>query len=191
MTQLDTRSVHAGRDDLTALGVHVPPIDLSTTYPLPDVGTGGTSYDELTQGHGPDGGSLVYQRLWNPTVARFEGALAELEHTDGSGNQEHSPDVRMAWPGADPLAYFRTLVDDVDEQLADLLARRAALTRAIQPLKATSERDPAREQEIAATMATRAPALGQQRLARILHSIISESLDAAGHDDATRDPHRD
>ncbi|WP_405070020.1 PLP-dependent transferase [Kribbella sp. NBC_01510] len=84
MTQLDTRSVHAGRDDLTALGVHVPPIDLSTTYPLPDVGTGGTSYDELTQGHGPDGGSLVYQRLWNPTVARFEDALAELEHTDGA-----------------------------------------------------------------------------------------------------------
>jgi len=84
MTQLDTRSVHAGRDDLTALGVHVPPIDLSTTYPLPDVATGGTSYDELTQGNGPDGGSLVYQRLWNPTVARFEDALAELEHTDGA-----------------------------------------------------------------------------------------------------------
>ncbi|GAB3942151.1 PLP-dependent transferase [Kribbella albertanoniae] len=82
--QLDTRSVHAGRDDLTALGVHVPPIDLSTTYPLPDVGTGGASYDELAQGNGPDGGSLVYQRLWNPTVARFEDALAELEQTDGS-----------------------------------------------------------------------------------------------------------
>jgi len=84
MTQLDTRSVHAGRDDLTALGVHVPPIDLSTTYPLPDVDTGGTSYDELAQGNGPDGGSLVYQRLWNPTVARFEDALAELEHSDGA-----------------------------------------------------------------------------------------------------------
>ncbi len=53
MTQLDTRSVHAGRDDLTALGVHVPPIDLSTTYPLPDVGTGGTSYDELAPGQRP------------------------------------------------------------------------------------------------------------------------------------------
>jgi cystathionine beta-lyase/cystathionine gamma-synthase len=84
MTQLDTRSVHAGRDDLTALGVHVPPIDLSTTYPLPGVAAGGSSYDELAQGNGPDGGSLVYQRLWNPTVARFEGALAELEHTDGA-----------------------------------------------------------------------------------------------------------
>ncbi|MET7278437.1 PLP-dependent aspartate aminotransferase family protein [Kribbella sp. NPDC005582] len=81
---LDTRAVHSGRDDLTALGVHVPPIDLSTTYPLPDVGTGGTSYDALAQGDGPDGGSLVYQRLWNPTVARFEDALAELEQTDGA-----------------------------------------------------------------------------------------------------------
>ena len=83
MTQLDTRSVHAGRDDLTALGVHVPPIDLSTTYPLPDVDTGGASYDALAEGRGP-AGSLVYQRLWNPTVARFEDALAELEHTDGA-----------------------------------------------------------------------------------------------------------
>ncbi|TDD20854.1 PLP-dependent transferase [Kribbella turkmenica] len=84
MTQLDTRSVHAGRDDLTALGVHVPPIDLSTTYPLPGVAAGGTSYDALSRGNGPDGGSLVYQRLWNPTVARFEDALADLEHTEGA-----------------------------------------------------------------------------------------------------------
>ncbi|MEU4196493.1 PLP-dependent aspartate aminotransferase family protein [Kribbella sp. NPDC026611] len=84
MHQLDTRSVHAGRDDLTALGVHVPPIDLSTTYPLPGVHSGGTAYDVLANGHAPAGGSLVYQRLWNPTVARFEDALAELEHTDGA-----------------------------------------------------------------------------------------------------------
>jgi methionine-gamma-lyase len=84
MTRLDTRSVHAGRDDLTALGVHVPPIDLSTTYPLPGVEAGGASYDELALGNGPDGGSLVYQRLWNPNVARLEEALAELEHCDGA-----------------------------------------------------------------------------------------------------------
>src|SRR3954468_14095746 len=81
---IDTRSVHAGRDDLAALGVHVPPIDLSTTYPLPDVNTGGASYDSLAEGRGPDAGSLVYQRLWNPTVARFEDALAELEQTEGA-----------------------------------------------------------------------------------------------------------
>ncbi|TCN37263.1 cystathionine gamma-synthase/methionine-gamma-lyase [Kribbella orskensis] len=84
MTQPDTRSVHAGRDDLTALGVHVPPIDLSTTYPLPSVAVGGASYDALALGNGPDGGSLVYQRLWNPNVARLEQALAELEQCEGA-----------------------------------------------------------------------------------------------------------
>jgi methionine-gamma-lyase len=82
MTAPDTRAVHAGRDDLAALGVHVPPIDLSTTNPLPSVGEGGTAYEILAGGGAlPDGHSAVYQRLWNPTVARFERALAELEGT--------------------------------------------------------------------------------------------------------------
>lgn len=82
MTAPDTRAVHAGRDDLAALGVHVPPIDLSTTNPLPSVGEGGTAYEILAGGAAlPDGHSAVYQRLWNPTVARFERALAELEGT--------------------------------------------------------------------------------------------------------------
>ncbi|MEU1627121.1 PLP-dependent aspartate aminotransferase family protein [Streptomyces sp. NPDC020096] len=76
----DTAAVHAGRGDLRALGVHVPPVDLSTTNPLPDVEIGGDSYEALATGGLPiDGGSHVYQRLWNPTTARFEQALAELE----------------------------------------------------------------------------------------------------------------
>ncbi|HLS46223.1 MAG TPA: PLP-dependent aspartate aminotransferase family protein [Ornithinicoccus sp.] len=76
----DTDAVHAARGDLTALGVHVPPIDLSTTYPVGDVDTGGASYENLATGGTPeDGDSLVYQRLWNPTVARLEEALAQLE----------------------------------------------------------------------------------------------------------------
>ncbi len=76
----DTAAVHAGRRDLAALGVHVPSIDLSTTYPLTDVERGGASYENLAAGlRLADGHSCVYQRLWNPTVARFEGALAELE----------------------------------------------------------------------------------------------------------------
>ncbi|WP_151525743.1 trans-sulfuration enzyme family protein [Serinicoccus kebangsaanensis] len=77
---LDTRAVHAGRADLTALGVHVPPIDLSSTYPLPDVEAGGEAYDQMAGG-GPrqEGQTAVYQRLWSPGVARFEEALAELE----------------------------------------------------------------------------------------------------------------
>jgi methionine-gamma-lyase len=82
MTTVDTAAVHAGRADLTALGVHVPPIDLSTTNPLPGVASGGDAYETLaTGGPLPAGASPVYQRLWNPTVARFETALAELEGT--------------------------------------------------------------------------------------------------------------
>ena len=76
----DTAAVHAGRGDLRTLGVHVPPVDLSTTNPLPDVEIGGDSYEALATGGTPiDGGSHVYQRLWNPTTARFEEALADLE----------------------------------------------------------------------------------------------------------------
>ncbi|MFG1917817.1 trans-sulfuration enzyme family protein [Micromonospora sp. NPDC048898] len=82
MTTMDTRAVHAGRDDLRTLGVHVPPIDLSTTNPLPSVDDGGAAYEQLaTGGTLPTEGGAVYQRLWNPTVARFETALAELEGT--------------------------------------------------------------------------------------------------------------
>ena len=86
----------------------------------------------------------------------------------------------MAWPGADPLAFYRGLIDEVDHDLGDLLNRRAALTAAVQPHKATAERDPDREREIAHALALRAPALGEDRLHRIVHAIITESLDAAG-----------
>ncbi len=76
----DTLAVHAGREDLTALGVHAAPIDLSTTAPLPGIETGGDAYEQLATGGGlRDGDSTVYQRLWNPTVARFEVAVAALE----------------------------------------------------------------------------------------------------------------
>lgn len=76
----ETLAVHAGRDDLGRLGVHALPIDLSTTNPLPDVELGGLSYEAMATGERPlPGGSHVYARLWNPTVARFEDALAALE----------------------------------------------------------------------------------------------------------------
>jgi methionine-gamma-lyase len=79
---IDTLAVHAGRDDLTDLGVHAPPLDLSSTNPLPDIDTGGESYESMATGGHPTEGGAVYARLWNPTVARFERALAELEGTD-------------------------------------------------------------------------------------------------------------
>jgi methionine-gamma-lyase len=83
--RLDTRAVHAGMAGLRESGAHVPPIDFSTTYPLPDVDNGGIAYEELATGHdlGP-GRSQVYQRLWQPGVARFEDALADLEGTEGA-----------------------------------------------------------------------------------------------------------
>ncbi len=73
-----TRAVHAGRHDFTDLGVHAPPLDLSTTYPTPDLDVAGESFDALVAGDAPTG-NAIYQRLHNPTVARFEAALAELE----------------------------------------------------------------------------------------------------------------
>ncbi|MDN4173047.1 GNAT family N-acetyltransferase [Nocardioides sp. SOB77] len=105
--------------------------------------------------------------------------LIELERTDGSANEERSPDVRMAWPGRDPVAFLRGLVDEVDAELGDLLARRAALTRAIQPLKSDAARDPARELEVAERIARRAPELGTDRLVPVVDAIITASLDAA------------
>ena len=106
--------------------------------------------------------------------------LVDLERTDGSANEEKAPDIRMAWPGSDPLAFYRSLIDSVDHDLGELLNRRAAITAAVQPHKVSPERDLDREREIARALALRAPALGEERLYRIVHQIISESLDAGG-----------
>ncbi|MGB3685007.1 MAG: PLP-dependent aspartate aminotransferase family protein [Ornithinimicrobium sp.] len=82
---MGTRAIHGGREDLTALGVHVPPIDLSSTSPVPDLEAGGSAYEHLATGGAlQPGQSGIYQRLWNPTVARFERALADLEGAEAS-----------------------------------------------------------------------------------------------------------
>lgn len=78
MSRIRTRAVHAGRDELSALGVHALPLDLSTTYPLTDDHLGEQALLELAAG-APAAASPVYGRLHNPTVSRFERALAELE----------------------------------------------------------------------------------------------------------------
>jgi methionine-gamma-lyase len=77
----DTIAIHAGREDLAAAGVHVPQIDLSTTYPFTDLDQATASYDSMAAGGAPAGCAL-YARLHNPTVARFEEALAALEGMD-------------------------------------------------------------------------------------------------------------
>lgn len=79
---LETLAVHAGMEGLSETGSHVPPIDLSTTNPLPSVEAGGDAYESLATGHDlAPGQTAVYQRLWQPGVARFEEALASLEDT--------------------------------------------------------------------------------------------------------------
>ncbi|TCK26297.1 trans-sulfuration enzyme family protein [Pseudonocardia endophytica] len=75
---LTTRAVHSGRHDLVDLGVHAVPIDLSTTYPCRDSRAEAARLDVLGAG-ADDGGLPVYARVGNPTVARFEHALADLE----------------------------------------------------------------------------------------------------------------
>lgn len=83
-THARTRAVHAGREDFRALGVHAPPLDLSSTYPLRDLDRASQSLDAMAGGGRPHHGEAIYARLHNPTVARFEEALAELEETDAS-----------------------------------------------------------------------------------------------------------
>ncbi|MEV1129607.1 aminotransferase class I/II-fold pyridoxal phosphate-dependent enzyme [Agromyces sp. NPDC049794] len=84
-SKFETRAVHGGMSGVRESGSHVPVIDFSTTNPLGSVETGGLSYEELATGHDlGEGRSAVYQRLWQPGVARFEEALAGLEGTEGA-----------------------------------------------------------------------------------------------------------
>ena len=76
--ELNTRAVHAGREDLTELGLHAVPIDLSTTYPSRDSHEEADRLERAASGEDL-GGSPIYGRVGNPTVARFERALADLE----------------------------------------------------------------------------------------------------------------
>jgi methionine-gamma-lyase len=78
----DTRACHAGREEFSAMTVHAPPIDLSSTYPLHALEGAVAAFDSLAGGHCADGGNPVYARLENPTVRRFERALAALEGTE-------------------------------------------------------------------------------------------------------------
>lgn len=83
--RFETLAVHGGMDGLRDAGSHVPPIDFSTTNPLMGILSGGDSYENLATGHPLEpGASAVYQRLWQPGVARFEESLAALEGAEGA-----------------------------------------------------------------------------------------------------------
>ncbi len=146
----------------------------------------GAALLDLVKALRPDGfGLRVFEA--NVTARRFYGrhGLVELERTDGSSYRDREPDLQMAWLGDDPLAYLRRRIDQVDDELAVLLARRMALTAAVQDHKWASGgdagvrgRDPAREREIVERMAEHVPGLGADRIGHVLHTVIEESLAA-------------
>jgi len=164
---------------------------LDDLYVLPEhQGRGiGTLLLELVRSLRPQGfGLWVFAS--NAAARRFYAArgLVELEQTDGSGNAEHAPDVRLVWPGERPLQFLREAIDDVDDELALLLARRVALAGAVQDLKAADGgpagrqgRDRDREGQIVRRMAAQAPGLDPARLGRIVHVVLEEGL-AAWHE---------
>jgi chorismate mutase/GNAT superfamily N-acetyltransferase len=142
----------------------------------------GTALLDLAKARRPDGFALWVFASNAPARGFYRRhGLVELEHTDGSGNEERSPDVRMAWPGQDPVGFLRRQIDEVDDELALLLARRLALTATVQgykPQPGKGGRDVDREREIAARMAAHAPGLGADAIGRIMDVVIGESLDA-------------
>ncbi|MCQ6555061.1 PLP-dependent transferase [Streptomyces sp. C10-9-1] len=81
---LATDAVHAGREDLAELGLHAPPLDLSTTYPSYDAAAEAARIDAFAETGARLDGPPVYARLDNPTTARFETALAALEGTEAA-----------------------------------------------------------------------------------------------------------
>jgi cystathionine beta-lyase/cystathionine gamma-synthase len=144
-----TLAVHAGRDDLAALGVHAPPLDLSTTYPLPGLDDAVDALDALAAG-AADAASPVYARLHNPTVRRVEQALARLDGCEDGvcfasgmaaltatllavcGEQRHVVALRPLYGGSDHLLACGLLGLDVTwatgaEGIAQALRRDTGL----------------------------------------------------------------
>lgn len=190
---LSTRDVWVAEVDGAVVGfAHLTPSWLDGLYVAPATQQQGIGSDllALAKSVRPHGFGLWVFEMNEPAreFYRRRGFL-ELESTDGAANEEHAPDVKMVWPGADPLAYFRSLIDETDLVLGDVLARRVALTRVVQDHKraasavADPARDSAREREIVERIAAVVPELGRDRVARIVQVIIGESLDAAarGH----------
>lgn len=186
---LTERDVWVAESDAAIVGfANLTPTWLDGLYVAPGAQRRGIgrSLVDLAKSVRPGGFGLWVFEINDPArdFYRNHGFVA-LERTDGSANEERAPDVKMAWPGTDPLAFFRSLIDDADLLLADVLARRVALTRVVQDHKravstvADPARDADREQEIVERVAAVVPELGAERVTRIMHTIISESMDAA------------
>jgi methionine-gamma-lyase len=84
MVGIDTTVVHGGRDDFGTLGVHAPPVDRSTTYPLGSLPEATADLDRMCEGAAEPAYSPIYARVYNPTVARWERGIAALEHAEAA-----------------------------------------------------------------------------------------------------------
>jgi cystathionine beta-lyase/cystathionine gamma-synthase len=79
----DSLAVHAGRGDLHKIPAHAPPLDLSSTYPLADLEWATADFDAWVAGKA-HAANPIYARLHNPTVARYEDALAAMEGAEAA-----------------------------------------------------------------------------------------------------------
>lgn len=143
-TSIETQAVHAGREVLHEQGIHALPIDLSSTYPVQDLDEGGRSLEALAMGGLPIG-SPVYSRLYNPTVARYEQALAQLEGAEecvafGSGMAAVTASLMAAKARGNHIIAVRPLYGGTDHLLASGMlglevtwAEADGITAAIRP----------------------------------------------------------
>ena len=157
---------------------------LDSLYVRPDLtGQGiGSVLLDLAKGLRPAGFALwVFESNVRAQAFYEKHGFFAAERTDGSGNEEKSPDIRMVWPGA--VGELRRRINEIDDQLAVLLNVRAGITAEIQrhkPVAGYAGRDPEREAEIVTRMAELAPNLGPERIREIMATVINVSLDAAG-----------
>jgi chorismate mutase/GNAT superfamily N-acetyltransferase len=175
----------AERDDDVVGYLVLDPEWLDSLYVRPGLtGQGiGAALLDLAKGLRPQGfGLWVFETNVRAQEFYRRHGLIVIRRTDGSDNEERAPDLEMAWVGEDRLAGIRKRIDALDGRLAALLNERALLTAAAQELKPVgghAGRDAAREAEIVARMAALAPDLGPDAIARIMHAVITASLDAA------------
>lgn len=129
----NTTLVHGGREDLRDLGVHALPLDRSTTYPIRSLEDGTRELDAMAAGEHPTT-SPVYARLHNPTVARWERAIAQLERADeavafGSGMAAVTAVLLAAGAVGRHVVAVRPLYGGTDHLLASgLLGTRTTFT---------------------------------------------------------------
>lgn len=178
----------AEQDDDPAGYLILDPEWLDSLYVRADLtGQGiGSVLIDLAKGLRPAGFALwVFESNSRARAFYERHGFVATERTDGSGNEERSPDVKMVWPGV--VGALRDRINDIDDQLAVLLNERAGITAEIQlhkPVAGYAGRDPAREAEIVTRMAERAPNLGERRVRQIMHVVITAGLDAAAEPDS-------